>query len=152
MMMSLALERQQNPNDHLAIRVDGLTGDVRTQADLNVNDPLIRIQSLSPYEVTIQIREDEIENTYTLTLDPSLDPELWFVQPREIDVTIRGPKSLMAEYDPEFVYFTVDTDSLSPGSQEVRPRIIGVNEPMYAAATDPESVEVIVRSEAADRP
>ena len=135
-----------------SIRVDGLSGDLRTQADLNVMDPLIRFQSLSRYQVTIQIREDEVENTYTVVLDPSLDPELWFVQPTEIDVTIRGPKSLMAEYDPEFVYFTIDTDNLRAGSQEVSPRIIGINEPMYAAATVPENVQVIVRSEAAGRP
>ena len=58
----------------------------------------------------------------------------------------------MAEYDPEFVYFTIDTADLSAGRQEVSPRIIGINEPMYAAATVPENVQVIVRSEAAGRP
>ena len=135
-----------------SIRIDGLRESVRESADLNVMDPLVRLQSLSPYEVMIQILEVEVEDIYTITLDPSLDPDLWFVQPSEIEVTIRGPKSLMAEYEPEFVYFTIDTDSLSPGSQEVIPRIIGVNEPLYAALTEPESVEVIVRPEAADRP
>ena len=130
-----------------SIRVDGLVSDVRSQAVLSVMDPLIRFQSLSPYEVTIQIREDEVENTYTVPLDPSLKPEFLSVHPKEINVTIRGPKSLMSNYDPGSIYFTIDTENLSPGSQEVSPQIIGITEPLYAAATVPESVKVVVRSE-----
>ena len=134
-----------------SIRIDGLQESVRESADLNVLDPLVRLQSLSSYEVTIQIKEVEVENVYKVVLDPSLDRDLWFVQPSEIDVTIRGPKSMMGGYDPRPLYFTIDTDNLSPGTQEVIPLIIGINEPMYAATTEPENVQVIVRLEAAQR-
>lgn len=127
-----------------SIRIDGLREDLSTQAELNVMDPLIRFTTPpSPYDVTVQIRETEIESTYTIPLDPSLDTELWSVEPTEIAVTIRGPKSLIEIYDPQILYFTIDTENLSADRQELLPQIVGVNAPVHTTGTEPETVEII---------
>ncbi len=131
-----------------AIRVDGQREGIREPTDLNVLDPLLRLLNLSPYEVQIDIQEVEIENTYSIPIDPSLDPELWFIQPTSVDVTIRGPKSFMADYVPEFIYFTIDTDAVLPGSQEVIPIFLGIPDPLTVLSFEPERIQVVVRSEA----
>jgi YbbR domain-containing protein len=128
-----------------AIRIDGQRESIRAPTDLNVLDPLVRLLSLSPYEVVVDIREVEIENTYSITVDPSLDPDLWLIQPTTIDVTIRGPKSQMAEYVPTFIYFTIDTNPVLPGSQEVVPRVLGINAPLTVSSFEPERVQVVFR-------
>ena len=128
-----------------AVRIDGLREGITAPTDLNVLDPLVRIESLSPFEVHIDIREVEVENTYSIPVDPSLDRELWLIQPTSVDVTIRGPKSVMADYVPTFIYFTIDTDPIVPGSQEVVPRILGINAPLTVSSFDPERVQVVSR-------
>jgi len=128
-----------------AIQISGLVSDVQAQVYLSVLDPLIRFQSLSPYEVTLLIREDEVEKAYIVTIDPSIDLKRWSVEPLEINVTIRGPASLMSNYEPEFVYFTFDGINFGLGDQEISPIIIGITEPFHKVATVPERINIRVR-------
>jgi YbbR domain-containing protein len=128
-----------------SIRIDGAQGNVRTSADLNVLDPLVRLESLSPHEVEVEIREVQEEGFYTATLDPTLeDPSRWLVEPSAIEVTVQGPKSLMADFDPGDLYFTFDTSVLSPGNQQVTPEV-ALEEPYSVVLTDPETVAVTLR-------
>ncbi len=129
-----------------SIRIDGQEFTVRTFADLNVVDPLVRLESLSPHEVQVEIREVRVDSAYVAAMDPSLDdPSLWLVEPSSIDVTVQGPKSLMAEFDPDNLYFTIDTSVLSPGSHQVLPEILGISDPFSVALIEPETVEIMVR-------
>ena len=130
-----------------SIRIDGARSTIREFADLNVSDPLVRLESFSQYEVHVEIREVRTEDTYTVALEPSLDdPSLWEIVPASISVLVEGPKSLMAEFDPSNLYFTMDTSILSPGSQQVTPEILGMVEPFSIAGVEPETVQVLFRS------
>ena len=130
-----------------SIRIDGARSTVREFADLNVSDPLVRLESFSQYEVHVEIREVRTENTYNVALEPSLDdPSLWLIEPASIEVLVQGPKSLMAEFDPSNLYFTMDTSILSPGSQQVTPEILGMVEPFSIAGVEPETVQILFRS------
>jgi len=80
-------------------------------------------------------------------MDPSLDdPALWLIEPASITVTVEGPKSLMDEFDPSNLYFTIDTSVLSPGSHQLIPEILGISDPFTVALLEPETVEIMVRS------
>ena len=79
-------------------------------------------------------------------IDPSLDPTIWMIEPTEVAVTIRGPKSRMADLDTSGIFFTVDTTVLTPGTQQVSAEIIGLLDPFAVEDVLPESVQVIVRS------
>ena len=130
-----------------SVRIDGAETTVRTAADLNIVDPLVRLESLSPHEVHVEIREVRVDSLYTAAMDPSLDdPSLWLIEPSSIDVTLQGPKSLMAEFDPGNLYFTIDTSVLSPGSHQVTPEVLGIADPFTVALVEPETVEIMVRS------
>ena len=131
-----------------SIRIDGARSTILEFADLNVSDPLVRLESFSQYEVHVEIREVRTQDTYTVTLEPSLDdPSLWEIEPASISVLVQGPKSLMAEFDPSNLYFTMDTSSLSPGvQQQVTPEILGMVEPFSITEWEPETVQVTARS------
>lgn len=129
-----------------AVRIDGADSTITRSVDLNILDPLIRRESISAYEVTVEINEIEIQNTFTIAIDPSLDPTIWLIEPTSVDVTIRGPKSRMENLDTSGIRFTVDTSALTPGSQQVSPQILGLLGPLTVEAFEPESVQVIVRS------
>ena len=130
-----------------SVRIDGARSTVRSFADLNIVDPLVRLESLSPHEVQVEIREVRVDNAYSAAMDPSLDdPVLWLIEPTSITVTVQGPKSLMAEFDPSNLYFTIDTSVLSPGSHQLIPEILGISDPFTVALLEPETVEIMVRS------
>ncbi len=130
-----------------SVRIDGARFTVRTFADLNIVDPLVRLVSLSPHEVQVEIREVRVDAAYTADMDPSLDdPSLWLIEPSSVTVTVQGPKSLMAEFDSSTLYFTVDTSVLSPGSHQLTPEIFGISDPFSLALLEPETVEIMVRS------
>ena len=129
-----------------SIRIDGARDTVRGFADLNVVDPLVRLQSLSPYEVLVEIQEVQEEGRFTVRMDPSLNnPSLWLIEPSQIEVTMRGPKSLMVEFDADNLYFTLDTSALAPGSHRIMPEVLGIDGPFSVALMEPETVEVTVR-------
>ncbi len=128
------------------VRIDGANQDVQDSVDLNVLNPLVRRESLSAYEVTVPINEIEVRDTFTIVIDPSLDPTIWMIEQTEVAVTIRGPKSRMADLDTSGIFFTVDTTVLTPGTQQVSPEIIGLLDPFAVEDVLPESVQVIVRS------
>ena len=128
------------------VRIDGADSDVQTSVGLNVLDPLVRLESLSAYEVIVEIHEVEVRDTFTIVIDPSLDPTIWMIEPTEVAVTIRGPKSRMLDIDTSGVFFTVDTAAFTPGTQQVSPEIIGLLDPFAVEAILPESVQVVVRS------
>ncbi len=132
-----------------SVRIDGARFTVRTFADLNVVDPLLRLESLSPHEVQVEIREVRVDSAYSATMDPSLDdPSLWLIEPSSITVTVQGPKSLMTEFDSNNLFFTIDTSVLSPGSHQLAPEILGITDPFSIALLEPETIEIMVRSAA----
>ncbi len=132
-----------------SVRIDGARVTVRSFADLNIVDPLVRLESLSPHEVHVEIREIRVDSAYSAAMDPSLDdPSLWLIEPSSLTVTVQGPKSLMAEFDPSNLYFTIDTSVLSPGSHQIIPEILGIADPFTLALLEPETVDVMVRSAA----
>ena len=130
-----------------SVRIDGSRLTVRTFADLNIVDPLVRLESLSPHEVQVEIREVRVDSPYSAAMDPSLDdPSLWLVEPTSITVTVQGPKSLMTDFDPSNLYFTIDRSLLSPGSHQLTPEILGIRDPFSIALVEPETIEIMVRS------
>lgn len=129
----------------LGLSIEGEGADVTQMVELNVGaiDPLIRLPSLSPHEVVVEIRETPAENTFRILKDPLLDEGGWIVQPDEILVQIRGPRSLVGTFDPTGLVFTIDTEELDPGiPHQLQPEVTGLGTDFLVMGVDPPTVEV----------
>ena len=129
----------------LSVNIEGADADVTQMVELNVRtiDPLIRLPSLSPHEVVVEIRESPVESTFRVLKDPLLDEGDWIVQPDEIMVRISGPPSRLGTFDPTGLVFTVDTVELDPGFRHrVQPEVTGLETDFLVTGVDPPTVEV----------
>jgi YbbR domain-containing protein len=113
-------------------------------ADLDVPDPMIRLQYRSPVEVRVGIREQTMERKVTITPDAELQRPTIAVTPATIQVTVRGPKVKLSALTADQLHFTVDLEGLLPGLQAVKPTINGLTEGLEVVSTSPETVNVAV--------
>jgi YbbR domain-containing protein len=124
------------------ISIEGARSDVTRSVDLDVKDPLVRLESLSPHEITVQIREFQDEDTFRIAIDPAMESTGRIVDPGQIVAEIRGPRSLVRALDPQSLVFTVDTDGLEPGRHQLQPYIPNLDPALMITAIVPTTVDV----------
>ena len=123
----------------LSVRIDGATASIRTSVDLDVRDPLVRLPSLAPVEVHVEILEVQAQETYRVPADSGLAD--WDLSSRSLDLTVSGPVLEVESFDPESLYFTFETSDLAAGGELV-PRIVGLPNSFTVVGLAPETLRV----------
>jgi hypothetical protein len=124
----------------LPVRIDGRTESLRASVNLDVpNTRVVRLRSLAPVEVLVEIAEIPAEDTYRIPLDPALAPK-WNADVDRVDVRVSGPASQVEAFDPQGLYFTFEP-ALLPEDGSVIPTIHGLPE-TFAYEVSPASVVV----------
>lgn len=123
----------------LTVRIDGARMPVEELVDLDIRDPLIRLPSLAPVEVVVDITENQATAVYPVPLDPAL-AERWEANTNFLEVRVKGPASQIETFDPANLYFTFDAANL-PDDGLVIPRVVGLP-PRFTFEIVPEALLV----------
>ncbi len=126
----------------LPVDISGARSSVRRAVDLHVTDFLVRLASVSPHDVFVEIREEHEETSFRAMPDPSLTNDGWDVEPGEILVTISGPRTIISAFERGGWTFTADVVDLDPGTHVVRPEIPELADGVYITAIAPQTVTV----------
>ena len=126
------------------VTIEGAQADVyqSVAVDLAEVDALVRVESFSQHEVTIEIHEVTSDKTFLIGSDPQLEATEWVVDPAEITVQISGPNSLMNSFDPEGISFTINVSALEPGTYTLQPEVLGLGDAFMVTSIEPSQVEV----------
>jgi YbbR domain-containing protein len=126
----------------LPVTIEGARGSIRRTVDLDIKDPLVRMASVSPHDVFVEIREVHEEMSFRAFPAEELIADGWDVEPAEIMVSISGPRNVISGFDPAGKTFTVDVAGLDPGDHTLRPEIPGLGDGVDITAVVPERVTV----------
>ena len=127
------------------VSIAGLAADILETVDLDITDPLLRLQYALPVEVGVTVREQRIERTMTAARDPNLDAQQWSIEPPTVQVTVKGPRSAVMNLEPGNVYFTIPTDAIPAGRHELVPAVMGLEGGIEVSLLRPQTITVVRR-------
>jgi YbbR domain-containing protein len=124
----------------IPIRIDGRTESLTVSVNLDVPDTrVVRLPTLAPVEVHIEIVEERAEKTYRVPLDPQLAGR-WEANAEFVEVQVSGPTSQIEAFDPDGVYFTFNALNV-PVDGLVIPEIVGLP-PSFTFEVEPDALLV----------
>lgn len=127
------------------VDIEGANSDIHASVDLDISEPLVRLQYYSAADVRVKIGEETSERKITVSRDPTLDATRITIRPAAVDVTLKGPRSKVSGVNPEQLHFTVEVASLAAGEHKLQPKIVGLDENLELSSVSPDRVSVRIR-------
>lgn len=124
----------------IPIRIDGRTQSLTVSVNLDVPDTrVVRLPTLAPVEVHVEIVEESGERTFRVPLDPQLAAR-WEANAEFVEVRVSGPASQIEAFNPEGVVFSFDANNV-PDDGLVIPQIVGLPA-SFSFEVDPDALLV----------
>lgn len=109
----------------IPIRIDGRAESLTASVNLDVPDTrVVRLPTLAPVEVRVEIVEERAEKTYRVPLDPQLAAR-WEANAEFVEVRVTGPTSQVEAFNPDGVVFRFNILNV-PEDGLVIPDIVGL--------------------------
>lgn len=129
------------------VSVAGATADVATEVTVVVADPTLRLVEPVSARVVVEIVPAPVERTLhdvPVETDSAQAPRI-LVEPKQVTISVRGPRAAIAALAVTDLRASVDLDGLPPGSHQLAVSVESNDGSVGVSDIDPSSVQVSLR-------